>query len=155
MVKNIRSAFLLFAGLTIILSSISGCAGGGRGLQLGNDGTPLEVSFPSAEYLDRLPTETPVRIQLLSGSIVEGFHISYNPETTSMMFRMEQVDASLSTEFNEEGRTYRIPLEKIVTLKILDAPDDSKVTGVIVGVAVVVVGAFLVWANYAFSAIGN
>jgi len=143
--KTFRSSVLLFAVLTMITSSICGCAGSGGSLPRGNDGTPLEIQFPSADYLSRIPEESPVRVHLLSGRIVEGFFLSYNPEDTSMLFRMEQVDAALPSEFNEEGRTYRIPQDKIAALKVLKNPDSSRKTGVIVAITLVVVAGFMYW----------
>jgi hypothetical protein len=84
-------------------------------------------------------------VHLLSGRIVEGFFLSYNPEDTSMLFRMEQVDAALPSEFNEEGRTYRIPQDKIAALKVLKSPDTSRKTGIIVAISLVVVAGFVYW----------
>ncbi len=143
--QKIRSTFLLFALFSMVFSNITGCAGSGGTLPRGNDGTPMEIQFPSADYLSRIPEESAVRVHLLSGRIVEGFFLSYNPEDTSMLFRVEQVDAALPSEFNEEGRTYRIPQDKIAALKVLKNPDSSGKTGAIVAIALVVVAGFVYW----------
>ena len=152
MTRKVRSGILLFAGLTMIMSSIGGCASSGAGM---GGATPREVSQPYSDSLQYIPGDTPVRVELLSGRIVEGLFLSYSPAVASVQFQMKQVGNSLSDEFNEEGRIYTIPEEKIVNLNVLESPDPSRTTGVIVVVAVVLSAAFVAYVSALSHANGN
>jgi len=150
--QKIRSGFLMFAAMAMVLSSVGGCASSGA-REWG--AAPREIPHPSPENLLLIPEETPVRVELLSGKIVEGLFLSYSQAEASVQFRMKQIGNALSDEFNEEGRIYTIPEEKIVILHVLEPPNQSRTTGVIVGVGVVLFMAFLAWANAMAHATGN
>lgn len=152
MKKNLRAGFLLWAGLAMVFSSIGGCASSGASV---GGGAPREFQHPSPETLMRIPEGTPVRVELLSGRTVEGSFISYSAAEASVSFSMEQVGNALSDEFKEEGHIYRIPEEKIITLTILDPPDQAKTSGIIVGVAVVLFLAAVAYGSALSGAIGN
>lgn len=135
--KTIRSGVLLSALLAMVVSSVGGCAS--SAVATGKT-APWDISHPSPDILKKIPAETFVRIELLSGKIVEGIFLSYAPDVASVQFSMEHVDNALSSEFKDEGRVYRIPEEKIVKLTVLEQPKNSKALTWIVGVSVVIVG---------------
>lgn len=128
----------------MILSSVAGCSYSGP---ITGCAAPREIGHPTPEELQCIPEDTPVRVELLSGRIVEGVYLSYSPAEASVNFRMEQVEYILSDEFTGDGGLYRIPEGKIITLTVLEPPKHGKMAGAVVMVTVLLAGGLAFFAH--------
>ncbi len=147
MIKKIRSAMFVWAVMGLMISNLAGCAASGT--QAGKIAdTPLQ---PTKEALVGLTEGTLVKVVVESGQSITGTFDGLSRGATSIDVRVNDAVADLAPEFVEEDHLYRIPLESITALSQVAAEEESKPSGLLIGLGIVLIGFFTAAALGAFN----
>ena len=147
MIKKIRSAMFVWAAMGLIISSLAGCATSGTQAGKISD-TPLQ---PTKEALVGLSEGTLIQVVVESGKSITGTYNGLSRGATSLDVRVSDDAVYLAPEFVEEDHLYRIPLESITALSQVAAEEESKPSGLLIGLGIVLIGFFTAAALGAFN----